>query len=64
MYFYPPSYFLITEDILLKFSEIIENILVQVGLAEVCIFNKKAVLKQFFMLILESTKKMAEVIYV
>ena len=62
MYFFPPSYFLTKEEISMKFWEMIENILMHVGLIsiEVCIFNTKAVLKQFFMLILQLSKKITD----
>ena len=56
LYFCPLSYFLTKEDISMKFWEMIENI--SVWSIEVCIFNRKTVLKQFFMLILQPSKKM------
>ena len=62
MYFRQPSHFLTKADI--DLAEILRNdrkyISAPVWFIEVCIFNRKAVLKQFFMIILQLSKKMTE----
>ena len=58
MYFCPPSYFLTTEDISLKFSETIGNILLHVGVVHSSFyFVRKSCFKLIFHVHLTAIEK-------